>query len=328
MSDMRILVTGGAGYIGSHTVRHLLNNGWDPEQIVVFDNLIYGHKEFVPPGVELVEADLLLKEDLWAVFAENQFDAVIHFAAYAYVGESMEKPGKYFENNVCGGLNLLRTMADHGCDKIIFSSTCATYGMPEKTPITEDMPTKPINAYGESKLMYETILQWFDKLRDVRHVALRYFNAAGADFGIGERHDPETHLIPLTIEAALGKRQSIKIFGTDYPTPDGSCIRDYIHVTDLADAHLKALNYLAEGNPSDYFNLGTGQGSSVKEIVDLVKEVSGRDFTVEEVDRRPGDPAVLLSGGDKAARTLGWKCERDIRWIIESAWDWHQRDNG
>lgn len=321
----KILVTGGAGYIGSHTVKYLLEQKILPEDIIVFDNLVYGHEDVIPEGVTFVKGDLLNKQDIDVVFEKNKIDAVIHFAAYAYVGESMTNPFKYFENNIVGGLNLLNSMTKHDCKKIIFSSTCATYGMPDKTPIDEQEKQSPINAYGESKLMFEKILEWFGKIHKVKSIRLRYFNAAGAAYGIGERHDPETHLIPLVLETALGKRDSIKVFGDDYMTPDGTCIRDYIHVVDLASAHYKALQYLENDDVlTDYFNLGTGKGSSVKEIIDLSKKISGVDFKVVMEERRPGDPDILVADPYKANDILGWKAEYDIEKIITSAWEFHK----
>lgn len=322
----KILVTGGAGYIGSHTVKYLLEQNIAPENIIVFDNLVYGHEDVVPAGVIFEKGDLLNKQDIENVFGKHQIDAVIHFAAYAYVGESMTNPFKYFENNIVGGLNLLNSMVKHSCLKIIFSSTCATYGIPEKDPIDEQEKQHPINAYGESKLMFEKILEWFGKIHKVKSIRLRYFNAAGAAYGIGERHDPETHLIPLVLETALGKRESIKLFGDDYITPDGTCIRDYIHVVDLASAHYKALQYLETENIiTDYFNLGTGKGTSVQEIINIAKRVTGVDFKVETVDRRPGDPDSLVADPLKANDILGWKAEYDIEKIITSAWKFHSK---
>lgn len=319
-----ILVTGGAGYIGSHTVHYLLDQGWLPEQIVVFDNLCHGHKEHIPEGVSFVEGDLLRKETVATVFSSHDIGAVLHFAAYCYVGESMEQPGKYFHNNIQGGLNLLDTMVSHRCRRIVFSSTCATFGVPEVVPITESTPQRPVNPYGESKYMFERILGWYDRIHGVKSSVLRYFNAAGACFGIGERHDPETHLIPLIMQAALGQREGIRIFGTDYDTPDGTCIRDYIHVYDLADAHLRALEYLTSHGRSRDFNLGTGVGVSVREIVEMVKDVSGRDIHAVDAPRRPGDPARLIADNRRAKVELGWRPTKRIDDIIQSAWNWHR----
>ncbi len=324
--NKKILVTGGAGYIGSHTVRYLLEHGYKPEDIIVFDNLVYGHQDFVPEGVTYIKGDLLNKSNIDQVFKDNSIDGVIHFAAYAYVGESMTNPGKYFENNVVGGLNLLEAMILGGCKKIVFSSSCATYGTPSKVPITEDLPTNPINPYGETKLMFEKILTWYWQLHQIKSVRLRYFNAAGAGYGIGEAHEPEPHLIPLVINTALGKRKSVSIYGTDYPTPDGTCIRDYIHVLDLADAHLKALEYLDKsGSTTDFFNIGTGKGTSVREIINEVKKHQPK-FEVKEEPVRPGDPAELVADPTKANKILGWKSRYTIENIINDAWSWHSSE--
>ena len=320
---MAVLVCGGAGYIGSHVNKMLNRMGYDT---VVFDNLVYGHREAVKWG-EFVEGDLKNPEEIEAVFAEYPIEAVMHFAAYAYVGESVTDPEKYYFNNVACTLNLLRAMRRHGCNQIIFSSTCATYGEPERVPITEDMPQNPINPYGASKLMVERILKDYETAYSLRFVALRYFNAAGADpeGEIGEDHDPETHLIPLVLDAASGKRTDIKVFGTDYPTRDGSCIRDYIHVEDLAQAHILALKYLQGGGVSERFNLGNESGTSVLEVIEAVKKVTGKDFRVTLSDRRPGDPAVLVGSSDKAKAVLGWEPKyAEIETIVEHAWKWHE----
>lgn len=319
---MAILVTGGAGYIGSHTVAELLEQG---KEVVVIDNLQTGHKDALLGG-KLYEGDLRDKELLKRLFAENEIEAVIHFAANSLVGESMKDPVKYFDNNVYGTLCLLEAMDKANVRKIVFSSTAATYGEPEKVPIEESDPTHPTNVYGETKLTMERMMAWFDQVLDIKYVALRYFNAAGAHVSgkIGEDHDPETHLVPLILQAALGQRDSIKIFGDDYNTPDGTCIRDYIHVSDLADAHLRAVEYLLGGGDSDVFNLGSGQGFSVKEMIEAVREVTGRDFPVQVTPRRAGDPAVLVASSDKARSVLGWKPSRDnLQDIIGSAWGWH-----
>jgi len=319
---MAILVTGGAGYIGSHTVAELLEQG---KEVVVIDNLQTGHKDALLGG-KLYEGDLRDKELLKRLFAENEIEAVIHFAANSLVGESMKDPVKYFDNNVYGTLCLLEAMDKANVRKIVFSSTAATYGEPEKVPIEENDPTHPTNVYGETKLTMERMMAWFDQVLDIKYVALRYFNAAGAHASgkIGEDHDPETHLVPLILQAALGQRDSIKIFGDDYNTPDGTCIRDYIHVSDLADAHLRAVEYLLGGGDSDVFNLGSGQGFSVKEMIEAVREVTGRDFPVQVTPRRAGDPAVLVASSDKARSVLGWKPSRDnLQDIIGSAWGWH-----
>lgn len=319
---MKILVTGGAGYIGSHTVYLLQKQGWE---VVVFDNLVYGHKEAV--NCPLIVGDLLNKNDIVGVFKNNKFDGVIHFAAYALAGESMEKPGKYFENNILGGLNLLEVMKDFGVKYIVFSSTCAVYGYPKKLPVGEEEEKKPVSVYGESKLMFEKILNWYDRIFGIKNVCLRYFNAAGAllDGSIGEDHSPETHIIPVAMEVVLGKREKFVIFGDDYNTPDGTCIRDYIHVLDLAEAHIKSLEYLKGKNQSDYFNVGTGQGYSNKEIISMIKEVTGVDFKVETGPRRLGDPDAIWADNSKIKRVLGWRPKySDLKTIIESAWNWHK----
>lgn len=320
----KILVCGGAGYIGSHINKQLNKEGYET---VVFDNLVYGHKEAVKWG-ELIVGDLKNIADINAVFDKYDIDAVFHFAAYAYVGESVDDPEKYYYNNVANTLNLLNAMKAHGCNKIIFSSTCATYGEPERVPITEDMPQNPINPYGATKLMVERIFKDYNRAYGLQFVVLRYFNAAGADpdSEIGESHDPETHIIPLVLDAASGLRPDIKVFGTDYDTEDGSCIRDYIHVTDLATAHLLALHHLENGKPSDFFNLGNEKGTSVLEVVESVKRVTGREFTVTLADRRPGDPAKLVGASSKAKTILGWKPKyEDIDTIVSHAWKWHEK---
>ncbi len=321
---MAVLVCGGAGYIGSHVNKMLNLMGCET---VVFDNLVYGHREAVKWGA-FVEGDLKDPEAIEAVFEKYPIEAVMHFAAYAYVGESVLDPEKYYFNNVCCTLNLLRAMRKHGCGKIIFSSTCATYGEPERMPITEDMPQKPINPYGASKLMVERIFRDYSAAYGLKAVALRYFNAAGADpeGEIGEDHTPETHLIPLVLDAAAGKRPDIKVFGTDYPTRDGSCIRDYIHVEDLASAHVLALKYLEKGGETDFFNLGNEKGTSVLEVIQAVRKVTGKDFTVTLTDRRAGDPAALVGSSEKAKKVLGWAPKyADIETIVRHAWKWHCR---
>lgn len=320
---MAILVCGGAGYIGSHINKELNKNGYET---IVFDNLIYGHREAVKWGT-FIEGDLSNTEDIEKVFSTYDIEAVFHFAAYAYVGESVNEPEKYYYNNVVNTLNLLKVMRKHNCKKIIFSSTCATYGEPEKVPITEEMLQNPINPYGMTKLTVERIFKDYKKAYGLQFAVLRYFNAAGADPDgeIGESHDPETHIIPLVLDAASGKRADIKVFGTDYDTPDGSCIRDYIHVTDLADAHLRALHYLENGGEGDFFNLGNTIGTSVLEIVDSVKRVTGKDFKVTLSDRRAGDPAKLVGSSEKARRVLGWEPKyADIDTIVKHAWEWHE----
>lgn len=317
-----ILIVGGAGYIGSHTNKLLHQKGY---KTLIYDNLIYGHKESVKWG-EFILGDLNDLEQLRLVFSKNNIEAVMHFAAFAYVGESVEDPQKYYINNVSNTLNILKVMQEFKCRYFIFSSTCATYGNPEYMPIDEKHPQNPINPYGQSKLMIEKILQDYSNAYNMNYVSLRYFNAAGADIDteIGESHDPETHLIPLILDAAIGKRRDIKVFGTDYDTPDGSAIRDYIHVTDLADAHILALEYLKKGARSDVFNLGNGDGYSVLEVIDMVKQVTRKDFKVTLVDRRVGDPAKLIGDASKAKNILGWKPKYfELERIIETAWNWH-----
>lgn len=320
---MAILICGGAGYIGSHINKQLNKEGYET---IVFDNLICGHKEAVKWG-RLIRGDLAKLSDIESVFKKYGIDAVFHFAAYAYVGESVTAPEKYYYNNVVNTLNLLKVMRKYSCNKIIFSSTCATYGEPESIPITEDMPQNPINPYGLTKLTVERILKDYQKAYALQFAVLRYFNAAGADPDgeIGESHNPETHIIPLVLDAASGKQSDIKVFGTDYDTPDGSCIRDYIHVSDLADAHIRALHYLEEGNAGDFFNLGNAVGTSVLEVVGSVKRVTGKTFKVTLSSRRPGDPAKLVGSSEKAQRVLGWKPQYgDIDTIVRHAWNWHQ----
>ena len=322
---MKVLVTGGAGYIGSHTAKKLAAAGHIP---VVFDNLSTGHRWAVKWG-PLIEADLTDISAIRTALHDYAIDAVIHFAASAYVGESMHAPGKYFQNNVVNSIHLLQAMNDVGVKKIVFSSSCATYGMPEFLPITEDHPTRPVNPYGESKLMVEKMLRWYGEIHDFKWIALRYFNAAGADLDgeIGEVHDPETHLIPLAVEAALNPEKKMSVFGTDYPTPDGSAIRDYIHVHDLARAHLLALESMGRIN-NQAFNLGTGSGVSVLEIVNQMSELSGNTIKPVFDDRRPGDPPELVADPGKAQRVLGWDptCS-DIKVCLKTALDWMKKIN-
>lgn len=321
---MAILVCGGAGYIGSHINKQLNKEGYET---VVFDNLVYGHREAVKWGT-FEQGDLKNIEDIERIFQQHKIEAVFHFAAYAYVGESVSEPEKYYYNNVVNTLNLLKVMKKYGCNKIIFSSTCATYGEPERIPITEDMPQQPINPYGATKLIIERIFKDYHAAYGLQFVVLRYFNAAGADpeSEIGESHNPETHLIPLVLDAASGKREDIKVFGTDYDTPDGSCVRDYIHVYDLATAHLLALHHLEQRKASDFFNLGNAIGTSVFEVIDAVKKVTGREFKVTLTDRRDGDAAKLVGSSVKAQSVLGWKpVYEDIELIVEHAWKWHEK---
>ena len=318
-----VLVIGGAGYIGSHACKQLHSSGYTP---VTFDNLEGGHEWAVKWG-PLVRGDIRDFQAVDAAIREFKPSAVMHFAAHLDVGESVRDPGKYYHNNVAGTLNVLRSMVDNGVERFILSSTCATYGEPNAIPITEDHPQNPINPYGTSKLMVEMMLRDFDHAYGLKSVALRYFNAAGADPDgqIGEAHRREFHLIPLIIFAAQGKRDAISIFGNDYPTPDGTCVRDYIHVTDLADAHVLAMKYLADGHPSAAFNLGNNQGYSVAEVIDMVRRVSGRAFTVKQAERRPGDPARLVGDHAKAKAVLGWAPKFDsLEAIVETAWKWHE----
>lgn len=323
-TDRNILVTGGAGYIGSHTCKALATAGYHP---VVFDNLISGHRRAVKWG-PLVKGDLNNKDLLVKVMRDYQIRAVIHFAAYAYVGESMRAPGKYFRNNVINSINLLDAMMAAGVESLVFSSSCATYGVPHQVPISETHPQHPINPYGESKLFVEKALHWYGKAHGLRFYALRYFNAAGADLNgeTGEDHTPETHLIPLVIQAALGQRPDVQIFGTDYNTPDGSAVRDYVHVRDLAEAHRLAVERLLSGSESHLLNLGTGCGQSVKDIIKAVEQISGLPVNAVESPRRPGDPAMLIAAPGSAFEILGWKARcSDLETIVTSALNWHAR---
>ena len=321
-----VLVTGGAGYIGSHAVLALKRAGYN---VIVLDNLVYGHRDLVEKvlQVELVAGDISDRPFLDQLFATHPIAAVMHFSAYAYVGESVTDPDKYYRNNVVGTLTLLEAMLAASVKRFVFSSTCATYGVPQVVPITEDHPQNPINPYGATKLMVERILTDFDVAYDLKSVVFRYFNAAGADPTglLGEDHNPETHLIPLVLMAALGKRESISIFGTDYPTPDGTCIRDYIHVTDLADAHVLGLEYLMQAGNTATFNLGNGNGFSVRQVIDTAGLVTGQDIKVTISDRRPGDPPSLVGSSEKAKKTLGWSPQYpEIKDILTHAWAWHQ----
>lgn len=321
---MHILVTGGAGYIGSHTAKVLSRAGHEP---VVLDNLSYGHEWAVKWG-PFEHGDLGDAPFVAGVLERHGIEAVIHFAASTYVGESMTDPRKYFRNNMVNTLNLLDAMQDCGVPSIVFSSTCATYGDPLRIPIDETHPQSPVNPYGQSKLMVEQTLRWYGHAYGLRSVALRYFNASGADpeGEIGEDHDPETHLVPLVIEAALGRRRAVGVFGTDYPTPDGTAIRDYIHVNDLADAHVRALDYLADGGASTAINLGTGTGHSVREVIQTVEQVGGRPVPRTDSPRRAGDPPQLVADPRRAREVLGWEAQYgDLRTIVEHAWAWHAR---
>ena len=319
---MAILVCGGAGYIGSHMVAELLEN---KEEVVILDNFEKGHKDALLGG-KLYVGDLRDKEILNKVFTENKIDAVIDFAAYTLVGESMTEPLKYFNNNVYGTISLLEAMKEHGVKYIVFSSTAATYGEPKVVPIEENSDTIPTNAYGESKLLVEKILRWCDSAYGIKYTALRYFNAAGAHVSgqIGEDHSPETHLIPLILDVALGNREKIMMFGDDYNTKDGTCVRDYIHVTDLAKAHLLALKRLKNGGESTAYNLGNGTGFSVKEVVEVARKVTGHEIPAEVAPRRAGDPATLIASSERAIKELGWEPKfNDLETIISTAWKWH-----
>ena len=321
---MAILVCGGAGYIGSHAVHALVEKG---EQVVIVDNLQTGHRGALNPAAKFYEGDIRDASVLDKIFTENKIEAVIHFAANSLVGESMEKPLLYFNNNVYGMQVLLEAMVRHGVDKIVFSSTAATYGEPKRVPIHEDDETCPTNTYGETKLTMEKMMKWVSRANGVRYVSLRYFNAAGAlpDGSIGEDHKTETHLIPLILQVPTGRRDHITVFGDDYPTPDGTCLRDYIHVVDLADAHVLALEYLRKGGASDIFNLGNGQGFSVKEMIAAAEKATGRSIKVEIGTRRAGDPAQLIASSEKARTVLGWKPQfTDVEQVIGTAWKWHE----
>lgn len=321
---MKILVLGGAGYIGSHTVYELIDSG---AEVVIIDNLETGFKEAVHPEAAFYQGDLRNKEFLDDVLEkEKNIDAVIHFAANSQVGESMVNPLKYYDNNLCGTKNLLESLVAHGIDKVVFSSTAATYGEAEKVPILETDKTEPTNAYGETKLSMEKMFKWVGKAHGLRFVSLRYFNACGAHVSgkIGEAHNPETHLIPLILQVPNGQRDHISIFGTDYQTKDGTCVRDYIHVTDLAQAHILAVKYLLDGNASDIFNLGNGVGFTVREVIKTAEKVTGKSIKTVEEGRRAGDPATLIASSDKARNVLGWTPKHDsLEEIIETAWKWH-----
>ncbi len=317
---MKIFVTGGAGYIGSICVEQMLDGG---HEIVVFDNFTEGHRRAVDPRAKLIEGELREPASIRAALAAEKPNAVMHFAANALVGESMTNPSKYFLNNVYGGVNLLDAMIAADVKKFVFSSTCATFGMPEEVPIHEGLPQKPINPYGESKLMFEKVLRWYDEIHGLRFVSLRYFNAAGASEKFGEDHRIETHLIPNVLKVALGQKEHVEIFGTDYPTPDGTCIRDYIHIIDLAQAHILALG--REG--SAFYNLGTGGGNSVSEVVEVCRRVTGRKIPVVAQARRPGDPPRLIASSAKIQKDLGWQPRfQSLDKIVESAWAWHQKN--
>jgi UDP-glucose 4-epimerase len=324
MIIMTILVLGGAGYIGSHTAYELIDRG---EDVVIVDNLETGYREAVHPKARFYQGDIRNRSFIDSVFEKEKIDAVIHFAANSLVGESMVNPLKYYDNNLCGTKVLLESMVAHKIDKIVFSSTAATYGEPEKVPILEIDKTQPTNTYGETKLSMEKMFHWTGKAHGLRYVSLRYFNACGAHKSgkIGEAHNPETHLIPLILQVPNKKREAISIYGDDYNTKDGTCVRDYIHVTDLAQAHILAVEYLMKGNESNIFNLGNGIGFTVKEVIETARKVTGDPIKVEMAPRRAGDPAVLIASSEKAKTVLGWKPEHaDLQEIIESAWAWHK----
>ncbi len=321
---MAVLVLGGAGYIGSHTAYELIDNGVD---VVIADNLETGHREAVHPKARFYQGDIRERAFLDDLFQKEKIDGVIHFAANSLVGESMVKPLKYYDNNLCGTKVLLEAMVDHGIGKIVFSSTAATYGEPENIPILETDPTHPTNTYGETKLSMERMFHWVGQAHGLRYVSLRYFNACGAHKSgqIGEAHNPETHLIPLILQVPLGKRESVSIFGNDYDTRDGTCVRDYIHVTDLAQAHILAMNYLNDGGESSIFNLGNGVGFTVKEVIETARKVTGHPIPAVESPRRAGDPAQLVASSQKARDVLHWKPQYDdLETIIASAWNWHK----
>lgn len=319
---MKVLVTGGAGYIGSVVTAELLRRG---HQVFVYDNLSHGFRAAVPKKTDLIVGDIADKANLTRVISTCGIEAVMHFAALIEAGESMKVPERYFRNNAASTLSLLEVMHETGVKKFVFSSTAALYGNPENIPIRETDTLKPTNAYGESKLLVERMLEWFHRIHGLSYASLRYFNAAGATEQLGEAHIPETHLIPIILQVALGKRESIAIYGTDYATPDGTCVRDYVHVVDLAQAHLLALEALAE-KPQQVYNLGSGRGFSVREVIDVTRRVTGKTIAAVESPRRPGDPAVLVASSDKIKQELGWNPEHaELEQIIESAWRWHQK---
>lgn len=320
---MRILVLGGAGYIGSHTVYELVDAGYE---VIVIDNLLTGFKEAVHPQAKFYEGDIRDKIFLDNILSKEKIDGVIHFAASSQVGESMKNPLKYYNNNLCGTEVLLESMVEHGIDKIVFSSTAATYGESESIPILETARTLPTNCYGETKLSMEKMFKWISKAHNLRYVSLRYFNACGAhpNGKIGEAHNPETHLIPLVLQVPNGKREYISVFGNDYDTKDGTCVRDYIHVNDLAQAHILAMEYLSKGGESNIFNLGNGVGFTVKEVIETARKVTNHTIPIREEERRAGDPSVLIASSEKARKVLGWKPQyADLETIISTAWKWH-----
>lgn len=326
---MKILVLGGAGYIGSHAVYQLIEQDYE---VIVVDNLTTGHQEAIHPEATFYSGDIRDLDFMRSVFEKESIDAVIHFAANSLVGESMEKPLNYYDNNVYGTQVVLQAMQEFDVKNIVFSSTAATYGEPKSVPITEDMPTNPTSTYGETKLAMEKMMYWTEQAHDIRYVSLRYFNVAGAraDAKIGEDHNPETHLIPIVLQVALGKREFISIFGDDYATEDGTCIRDYVHVEDLINAHIRAVEYLRDGGKSDVFNLGSSQGFSVKEIIETARKVTGHPIPEKVAPRRAGDPSTLIASSDKAQEILKWEpTQTEINRIITDAWNWHKsRPNG
>lgn len=319
---MKLLVSGGAGYIGSTTVEALLEAG---HEVTVFDSLLKGHRAAVPDGARLVVGDLEDREALAEAFRQERYDGVLHFAALIEAGESMKEPGRYFRVNTGYAVNLLEAMVEAGVDRFVFSSTAAVYGIPDESPISEDAPKSPVNAYGESKLLVERMLDWFARIHGLRVGRLRYFNAAGArSADHGEDHEPETHLIPLILQVALGFREQIKIFGSNYPTNDGTCVRDYVHVRDLASAHVLAIEALSERDGFAY-NLGTGRGYSIREVIEACRRTTGHPIAAEEADRRPGDPPTLVASSEAIRRDLGWEPRRsDLDEIVRTAWAWHQ----
>jgi len=321
--NLKIVVTGGAGYIGAHFVKMVVNKGFE---VLVIDNLCRGHKEAICSGAKLEICDLLDYEKIDSVLADFKPGAVVHFAAFAYVGESVENPAIYYRNNVIGSINLINAIKNNNINKFVFSSTCSLYGNPKNIPISEHEILNPINPYAHTKMIIEKTLEDFSKVYNLNYVALRYFNAAGADpeGEVGESHDPEPHLVPIILQAALGKRKKVYIFGNDYETYDGSCVRDYIHVNDLGRAHLQALEFLSKEKRSEIINLGSGNGYSVKEIINSAREISGKYIKAEVSARRPGDPAILVADNSRAKAVLGWEPEFDLTDILKTAWKWHQ----
>src|SRR5216110_38180 len=316
---MKIFVVGGAGYIGSVCAELLLNEG---HEVAIFDNLSEGHRQAVDSRANFIQGELADRRQIDSAISGSRPDALMHFAANALVGESMQNPSKYFRNNICNGLNLLDTMVATGVQRIVFSSTCAIFGLPERLPIDETAPARPINPYGESKLAFEKILRWYDQIHALKFVSLRYFNAAGATGNFGEDHRLETHLIPNVFKVALGEKPHVEIYGTDYETPDGTCIRDYIHILDLARAHILAL----EAAKSEFYNLGMGGGSSVREVIAACRKIAGRNIDTVEKPRRSGDPSRLIASSEKIKNELGWRPQlQSLEAIIESAWKWHQK---